>query len=61
MRLPQIIKYYLYNQVYVFDVSGETLRRWASKMEHCLEKVNYHYTEKKYELPYEFLNNKIIL
>tara|TARA_B100001758_G_C18416982_1_gene620999 strand:+ start:19114 stop:20097 length:984 start_codon:yes stop_codon:yes gene_type:complete len=50
-----------YNQVYVFDVSGETLRRWANKMEHCLEKVNYHYTEKKYELPYEFLNNKIVL
>ncbi len=50
-----------YNQVYVFDVSGKTLGQWAQRMHGTIERVAYHYNERNYSLPYEFLVNKIVL
>ena len=50
-----------YNQVYVFDVSGKTLGHWAQRMHGTIERVAYHYNERNYSLPYEFLVNKIVL
>jgi len=50
-----------YNQVYVFDVTDETLTDWASALEDVIERASYHYTEKNYSLPYDFLLGNIKL
>ena len=50
-----------YNQVYVFDVTDETLNGWASALEDVIERAAYHYTEKNYSLPYDFLLGNIKL
>lgn len=50
-----------YNQVYVFDVSDETLGNWAESFNQVIERANFHYTKKNYSLPYEFLAGKVIL
>jgi len=50
-----------YNQVYVFDVSDETLQGWAWMFAEKLQVANYHYSEKDYSLPYDFATNKIKL
>ena len=50
-----------YNQVYVFDVTDETLTNWASALEDVIERASYHYTEKNYSLPYDFLLGNIKL
>jgi hypothetical protein len=50
-----------YKQVYVFDVSSETLSMWTEGLREVLDVAEYHYTERKYSLPYEFLAKKVIL
>jgi len=50
-----------YKQVYVFDVSSETLSMWTEGLREVLSVAEYHYTERKYTLPYEFLAKKVIL
>jgi hypothetical protein len=50
-----------YNQVYVFDVTDETLNGWAVALEDVIERANYHYTEKNYSLPYDFLLGNVKL
>lgn len=50
-----------YNQVYVFDVREDTLGIWANGLENTLERANYHYTNKNYTLPYNFLIEKVKL
>lgn len=50
-----------YKQVYVFDVSQNTLSSWTNGLSEVLKVADYHYTEKNYSLPYEFLVNKISL
>ena len=50
-----------YNQVYVFDVTDQTLNDWAVALEDVIERANYHYTEKNYSLPYDFLLGNIKL
>jgi len=50
-----------YKQVYVFDVSSETLSAWAEGLERTLEVAEYHYTNRNYTLPYEFLVDKVVL
>ncbi len=50
-----------YNQVYVFDVSDETLNNWAITLEDVVERANYHYIEKNFSLPYDFLLGNIKL
>tara|TARA_R100001463_G_scaffold49318_4_gene99045 strand:+ start:2320 stop:3315 length:996 start_codon:yes stop_codon:yes gene_type:complete len=50
-----------YNQVYVFDVSKETLNTWFNGLEQILKEANYHYIKRDYSLPYEFANNNVIL
>jgi hypothetical protein len=47
-----------YNQVYVFDVLEGTMGKWAQGLSHILEQANYHYSERDYSLPYEFVINK---
>ena len=50
-----------YKQVYVFDVSPETLSIWTQGLEETLKIAEYHYNKRDYTLPYEFLVEKVIL
>ena len=51
----------VYKQVYVFDVSDESLSAWASGLSGALKTAKHHYDTRNYTLPYEFLVNKIKL
>jgi hypothetical protein len=48
-------------QVYSFLVSEDTMKLWMKELQTILEKANYHYTNKDYTLPYEFVNKTFIL
>ena len=50
-----------YKQVYVFDVSEASMSEWAKGLGNALKQVQYHYDEKNYSLPYDFLVNKVTL
>ena len=50
-----------YNQVYVFDVSQESMANWAEGLGGVLKTAGYHYTERNYSLPYELLVKKVKL
>lgn len=50
-----------YKQVYVFDVSSDTLSIWTQSLSDVLKVAEYHYTSKNYSLPYDFLSGKVIL
>jgi len=50
-----------YNQVYVFDVSQQTLGSWAEGLGGVLKVADYHYSNKNYTLPYDFLVNRVKL
>lgn len=50
-----------YKQVYIFDVSDETLSLWANEFTNILHQANHHYTNNNYSLPYAFLTGKITL
>jgi hypothetical protein len=50
-----------YNQVYVFDVSDNTLQEWYTAFSRLLEQANYHYIKRDYSLPYEFAKGNVIL
>jgi hypothetical protein len=51
----------LYKQVYVFDVLDDTLSAWAGGLSGALKTAKYHYENRNYSLPYDFLVNKIKL
>lgn len=50
-----------YNQVYAFDVSENTINNWAISLENVIKTAEYHYEQKNYTLPYEFLIGNIKL
>lgn len=50
-----------YNQVYAFEVSPETMLSWEDRLTKKLLEFKWHYTEKKYVLPYEFATRNVIL
>ena len=50
-----------YDQVYVFPVSEETQIKWINSLREALTEANYHYSERKYDLPYVFANGNVIL
>jgi len=50
-----------YNQVYVFDVSANTINDWADGLGGALKTADFHYKTKDYSLPMEFLANKVNL
>lgn len=50
-----------YDQVYVFDVSENTLREWYTGFQKTLEEANYHYDKRDYSLPYEFAKGNVVL
>ena len=50
-----------YDQVYVFDVSDETMREWNNAFVEILDIADYHYTKRNYSLPYEFARDNVKL
>jgi hypothetical protein len=42
-----------YNLVYPFQVSDRTLNQWKSDFKHVLHVADWHYENKKYDLPYD--------
>lgn len=50
-----------YEQVYPFEVSQETLQLWDIRLKEVLAQAKYHYENRRYDLPYDFLVNKITL
>jgi hypothetical protein len=47
--------------VYPFLVSTKTLGDWLTRFLTCLEKAEWHYINKRYDLPYEFALGKVVL
>lgn len=50
-----------YQQVYPFKVSNETLTEWVSKTKNILDIAAWHYNNRKFNLPYEFEAETVIL
>ena len=50
-----------YDQVYVFDVSNNTVNDWADGLGGAINTAKFHYNSRNYSLPIEFLTNKIKL
>jgi hypothetical protein len=50
-----------YNQVYVYDVSQESMSNWANGLGGVLKTAGYHYNERNYSLPYELLVKRVKL
>mgnify|MGYP003118812400 CR=1 FL=1 len=50
-----------YSQVYNFEVRDETLQNWGDDMWAKLKAAEYHLKEMKFDLPYDFLINKVML
>jgi len=42
-----------YNQVYPYQVSSETLVKWLESFEEIVQKIKWHYENRRYDLPYE--------
>ena len=50
-----------YNQVYNFEVSEVTMQSWGKELMDVLKACQYHLDEMNFDLPYEFINNKVVL
>ena len=48
-------------QVYPFEVTESTLSSWLTRLNTELDKAQWHYQNKKYDLPYEFATGSIKL
>jgi hypothetical protein len=51
-----------YLQIAPIRVSNETLKEWVKKTQALLDQAHYHFDNKNFDLPYEFLiNDEIVL
>jgi hypothetical protein len=50
-----------YDQVYVFDVADQTLDVWMENLISTINIASYHFSNKNYSLPYQFLQGKVVL
>lgn len=50
-----------YHQVYPFRVSDATLKEWMVELHSTLGVADYHYTNKDFTLPYQFVKEQFIL
>jgi len=48
-------------QTYAFPVSHATLNQWLDKFKETLDIASWHYTNKSFELPYQFTTGKMTL
>ncbi len=50
-----------YDQIYVFEVSNDTMTEWEIDLQEKLKEAIYHYDNKDYSLPYKFVTSKVKL
>ena len=50
-----------FNTVYPFKVSKETINSWKKDFEEILRKVSYHYTDNRFDLPYDLIHENITI
>ena len=50
-----------YKQIYPFKVSETTKEDWRMRTAKVLEAANWHYKERRYDLPYELAINRVTL
>lgn len=50
-----------YQQVYAFPVSSSTMEEWQKQLDNKLTEARWHYENRSYTLPYEFLREQIYL
>ena len=50
-----------YQQVFAFPVCAATLHSWIWNLDEILKKAEYHYTSRRYDLPYDYIVNKVTL
>lgn len=48
-------------QTYAFPVSDSTLSKWLEKFKETIEIADWHYTNRSYELPYQFAKGLVAL
>jgi len=48
-------------QCYAFEVSQVTLNSWMDKLDEIMKIADYHYTNRKFDLPYEYEVGNVIL
>lgn len=46
-----------YMQIASIKIKDETMKEWEEKLDHEITKANYHFANKNFDLPYEFLVN----
>ena len=49
------------SQPYAFEVSSVTLRDWIDRLDEILKIADYHYSNRKFELPYKYEVGNVIL
>lgn len=50
-----------YQQVFAFPVCAATLHSWIWNLDEVIKKAEFHYTNRRYDLPYDFIVNKVNL
>ena len=50
-----------YNQIYNFEASEQTMQSWGKNLMSIIKACEFHLNEMNFDLPYEFINNKVIL
>ena len=48
-------------QSYAFLVSEQTLNNWLDRFTDCIQKAEWHYQNRSYELPYDFAQGLVVL
>jgi hypothetical protein len=48
-------------QTYPFYVTETTLNTWLTRMEEVLKAAEWHYVNKRYDLPYDFATERVVL
>ena len=48
-------------QTYSFPVTERTLNSWLDRMDKVLESANWHYVNKRYDLPHSFATGSVVL
>jgi hypothetical protein len=48
-------------QYYPFLVSQETMKEWTKELQNVFTQAEYHYSNKDYTLPYEFVTGGVVL
>lgn len=50
-----------YQQVFAFPVCAATLHSWIWNLDEVIKKAEFHYTNRRYDLPYDYIVNKVTL